>query len=149
MLTRHSTKRLDPSGSSHETHPGLFSFPTDSHRGKRNSSGPRSVHASRSFLFSHCDHTDCSNSGVLFPGSCRPDCILSHHPAIAMRRCRPHWEFSERAREEQCFMLTLQSAHSGEGDRQVTQSLATPAGSVPPAWLTVSCRLLLQRQPPG
>ncbi len=62
-----------------------------------------SISASRWFLFSSNDPTDSTIPGVLFPGSCWPDCTLSLH---ALRL-------------------------SSEGDRGVTQSLATPAGGFP------------------
>ena len=54
-----------------------------SRKGKRCLSGPQSVHASRGALFKPRDHADCSIPGVLFPGSCRPDCTLSHHTVQA------------------------------------------------------------------
>ena len=54
-----------------------------SRKGKRSLSGPKSVHASRGALFKPRDHADCSIPGVLFPGSCRPDCTLSHHTVQA------------------------------------------------------------------
>ena len=60
-----------------------------SRKGKRCLSGPQSVHASRGALFKPRDHADCSIPGVLFPGSCRPDCTLSHHTVHAMRQAPP------------------------------------------------------------
>ena len=109
-----------------------------SRKGKRCLSGPQSVHASRGALFKPRDHADCSIPGVLFPGSCRPDCTLSHHTvqasaaSAALREGRsPQGGAREGTREVTVF--TLESAKHGTGDRRVTQSLATPAGSFPPA----------------
>ena len=56
-----------------------------SRRDKRNLCCPQSVHTSHGPLFKSHDHADCSIPGVLFPGSCRPDCTLSHHPASSNR----------------------------------------------------------------
>ena len=106
-----------------------------SRKGKRCLSGPQSVHASRGALFKPRDHADCSIPGVLFPGSCRPDCTLSHHTVHAMRRAPPSARGGLRKGSEGGTrgVITLKSAKHGTGDRRVTQSLATPAGSFPPA----------------
>ena len=50
--------------------PGLDSFPAPKF-------GASTLPAEL-FSSSH-DHADCSIPGVLFPGSCRPDCTLSRH----------------------------------------------------------------------
>ena len=58
-------------------------------KAQRRLRGPRSVHASHGSLFKSHDHTDCSIPKVLFLGSCRPDCTLSHHATTNNTPKRP------------------------------------------------------------
>ena len=82
-----ASRRLNPSGSTLVAcgAPWAGFLSHFSHRDKRDLRGPRSVHTSHGPLFKSHDHADCSIPGVLFPGSCRPDCTLSHHSASSNR----------------------------------------------------------------
>ena len=98
-----------------------------SRRSKRNFYGPRDAHASHGPLFKSHDHTGCSIPRVLFQGSCRPDCTLSRHSMVHEHTLHE----GKREEQPQCSPFNPQTTETG--DRQVTQSLATPAGSFPPA----------------